>query len=251
MNTGNGGFRRTPLYAGAAGMIVLAALTAFAVVALGSSPDDADAAGPRATASSTASGTVSGTPRTAAAATPSRTAGAAATTARPGGQVAHGVHSGDLRWFLLPLPAGADSYGDPAGGTLSAGDIAASAEDPAVSRRALKVHDFQAGAFRTYLTADGRTEVTVRLERFGSPAQAAGYYAGHYYNGVRIALDTPYSARAYRLASSSAESTDTVIALSYEGDVCFTVSATGSSTPSRAALRALIDAQHHRLATGR
>ena len=163
----------------AGGLVALVALTAGAVVALGSSPDRTHAA-PAATAT-----TPSATP-TATNTAPSTPVSDSATTAAPAaGTVRDGVHSGDLRFFLLPAPKDADVYGDPAGSPLTSDDIASGAADPAASRRALTTYGFRGGAHRTYLTADGEAEVTIRLARFASPAKATGYYASHYYEGRR------------------------------------------------------------------
>ncbi|MEV6009828.1 hypothetical protein AB0M29_23815 [Streptomyces sp. NPDC051976] len=236
---------RGRVFAAAGGLVALVALTAGAVVALGSSPDRTHAAAPAPTATSPSAASTTTTT------VPSTSVSDSATTAAPAaGIVRDGVHSGDLRFFLLPAPKDADVYGDPAGSPLTRDDIASGAADPAASRRALTTYGFRGGAYRTYLTAGGEAEVTIRLARFGSPAKAAAYYASHYYEGKKISLTGGYPARAYHLASGSAESTDTVLAVSYQGDVHLTLTVTGSGTPSRALLQRLLDAEHRRLTTG-
>jgi hypothetical protein len=103
---------RGRIFSAAGGLVALVALTAGAVVALGSSPDHTRAApAPPATAATTQPA-------------PAHSVTASATPAAPAehhaaGTVRHGVHSGDLRFFLLPAPADADVYGDPAGSPLS------------------------------------------------------------------------------------------------------------------------------------
>jgi hypothetical protein len=238
------------LFAAAAGVVVLVALTGGAVLAHGSS------------SSSSSSGSSGDTPKagaTTAAASPSGSAQAGAATPSAGstesgglaGQVTKaGLHTGDLRYFLLPVPAGADDYGDPDGSVLSADDIAVASADQGGTRSALTTYGFRAGAYRTYLTADGATEVTVKLARFAGPGQAAAYYSSLSSQGTALTLGTAYPARGYQLASGSAESSDAELAVSYQGDVQITVTMTGGHDPSGSLLRGLLDAQYQRLATG-
>ncbi|SCE19228.1 hypothetical protein GA0115240_142511 [Streptomyces sp. DvalAA-14] len=242
--------RRGRLIAAAAGLVALVALTAGAVIAFGPSPSghaDAAPAVPPTTAHTSAATAPSATGAPA----PVTAAPTARPTARATGHVKNGVHTGDLRYFLLAPPRAADVYGDAAGSALTVDDIAAGASDPSEARRDLKTYGFRNGVYRTYLTADGVSEVTVKLVRFAGPSQAAAFYAEHYYNGTKISLGEDFPARGYRLASGSAESTDTVLAISYQGDVDITLTVTGGKAPSRALLKSLLDAQHQRLMSGR
>ncbi|MEW1863124.1 hypothetical protein AB0399_22635 [Streptomyces sp. NPDC088194] len=229
------------------GLVALAAVTAGAVIAFGSSPGGADAAAtPSATASRTGAGAPSGS---ASASSPAPSA--SPTAKKPAGQVAHGTHTGDLRYFLIPPPDGADVYGDPAGSADSAADVAAGSADGSQAARALSTYGFRNAASRTYLTADGGSEVSVELVRFRGPSQAAAYYSSSGYQATTLPLQGSYPARGYDLASGSAESSDTLLAISYQGDVHITISVTGGKAPSRALLQHLLDAQYQRLRTGR
>jgi hypothetical protein len=169
---------------------------------------------------------------------------------KPAGQVAHGVHTGDLRYFLIPPPEHADVYGDPAGSADTAADVAAGSADGSQAERDLKLYGFRAAATRTYLTADGVSEVTVDLVRLRGSSQAAAYCSASSYQADKLTLHGSYPARGYNLSSGSAESADTLLAVSYQGDVQFTISVTGGKTPSRALLQDLLDAQYQRLKTG-
>lgn len=253
-NDGGSRRRRGSFVATGVGLTALVALTAGLVIAFGpshSGPADTTAA----PGTSHSARTVAGAP---AGATPSP-AGTAAEPAPTGaapagrltGHVSKGVHSGDLRFFLLTPPGDADVYGDPAGEALSADDISSAAVDPAEARAALKTYGFRGGAYRTYLTADGVCEVTVKLARFGAPDQAAAYYEQGHFQGARIALAGAYPARAYRLTSASAESSDAVAAVSYQGDVQITLTVSSARTLSGGTLQRLLDAQYERLTTGR
>ncbi|MEU6849072.1 hypothetical protein ABZ901_03940 [Actinacidiphila alni] len=255
MERNDGGVRRRgrgALYGAAAGLVAVTAVTAAVVVAVGSSSGHADAsaaATPPPAASPALPPVPSLSPSSEASAAASVTASAPA--ARVSGHVSDGVHTGDLRFFLLPAPADADVYGDRDGSPYTADDIAGSATDPADARAALTTYGFRSGAYRTYLTGDGAYEVSARLIRLGSPAEAAAYYRQHTYDGTRIPLDGAYPARAYDLASASAESTGAVVAVSYQGDVQITLTLTGGTTPSARYVRGLLDAQYQRLRTGR
>jgi hypothetical protein len=246
------GRRRGGTAAVVVGVVALAALAVCAVVAFGpSSGADTKTAAAHSGSSTAGSAALpgtsgpSGTPATAPA------PGAPHSAQPPVGRVEHGVHAGDLRFFLLPAPKGADVYGSPAGSSDTADDVAAGAPDQDRAQQALASHGFRAAAGRTYLTADGDTEVTVELARFGTPDQAAGYYTSSFYQAPAIALQASHPARGYDLASGSAESADTLLAVSYEGDVHITLSVTGARTPSPALLRQLLDAQYQRLKSGR
>ncbi|MFC4030172.1 hypothetical protein ACFO3J_01650 [Streptomyces polygonati] len=249
-NDGGSRRRRGRLLATAAGLIALVALTAGAVIAFGPSP-----VGQTHAAATPASAGTRTSAASSPSASPSASGGSAPVSASPAasaaGHVKDGAHTGDLRYFLLKPPGDADVYGDAAGSPLTADDIAASASDPSEARSALRTYGFRGGAFRTYLTADGASEVTVKLVRFAGPSQAAAYYASHYYEGTKISLGEDFPARAYHLASGSAESTDTVLAISYQGDVHITLTVTGGKAPSRALLKSLLDQQHQRLRSGR
>lgn len=230
------------------GLVVLATLTAGAVVAFGSSSSSPSASGlpGGAAPSSTGPGTTDPAP---ASQSPSPAATAAPSpTHTLKGTVDDGRHRGDLRFFLLAPPADAEIYGDEEGTELSRSEVADSAD----VRQALATRGFKAAAQRTYLTGDGDYEVSAQLVRFASEGSATAYYNDFYYQGTRITLPSSGSpAKAYRLSSSSAESTGSVIVLSHQGDVHITLSVTGAKTPGKDLLARLLDKQYRRLKTGR
>lgn len=234
--------------AAAAGLLVLVGVTAGAVVLLGS-PSADDRAVPAASNTSASAKD--------AASRPSATGGAdqepdgVPSPSGPVGRVSHGVHSGDLRYFLLTPPKGADTYGDENGTALNADDIAAYSRDEAATSRVLKRYRYRTGAYRTYLTADGESEVTVRLARFSDAGNAAAYYNAFTYGGRKFTMTGGHPSRGYDLASGSDESTDALLAVSYQGDVHITITVTGGHTPDRTLLQSLLDQQYQRLAKGR
>jgi hypothetical protein len=231
--------------AGAAGLVLLVGATAGAVVVLGSSSSSADEAAVRAVSSpsavpKTASATTGDSPTPTPTPTPSSTV--------KGKVKSGGIHTGDLRYFLLRPPADAEVYGDEDGTELTRSEVA---NDVASVKSALGTYGFKTGVSRTYLTADGDTQITAKLARFSSPANATAFYSRLYFGGTRITLGGSHPAKAYRLSSSSAESTGSVIVVSHQGDVHITLSVTGAKTPGAAQLRRLLDQQYERLATGR
>jgi hypothetical protein len=240
------GPRRTPLIAAAAvGLVLLVGATAGTVVVLGSASSDGTAAAAASGTSPSASPT-SAAPTTAAPTTAAPTPSPSSTVT--GAVQSGGIHTGDLRYFLLTPPKDAEIYGDEDGSELSRSEVAGGS---ASVKRALTTYGFKAGATRTYLTADGDTEVTVDLARFSGPANAAAFYSRFYFSGTRITLGGSHPAKAYRLSSSSSGSTGSVVVVSHQGDVHLTISVTGAKTPDRAQLRALLDRQYRRLKTGR
>lgn len=228
-------------------MLALVGVTAGVVVALGSSSGHADEAAPSSPApTASVPGSPSADPSAAATPVPSGTS-----TSTVKGQVSQGTHTGDLRFFLLAPPKDAEVYGDEAGSPLSAADLASGAEDEAAMKRSLADHGFKSGAYRTYLTAGGGAEVSVKLSRFADPAAAAAYYEAHYYEGDKLTLTGGYPARAYHLKSGSEESTDSLLAISYQGDVHITITVTGGRIADPKLLQNLLDAEYQRLKTGR
>jgi hypothetical protein len=189
--------------------------------------------------------------------TPSRTAGttapATAAATPVTGHVNKGVHTGDLRSFLLPVPDDATVQGDPGGSPLALADAKdiVDSRDAAAARTELTTYGFQAADYRIYRSEDGRTTVTVKLTRFRTPALAAAYDEQHRYSYTGITpmpLAEPFPARAYRTVPGSAY--HQMLATSHQGDVQFLVEIDTAPTPSPALLTALVKAQYHRLATG-
>lgn len=224
--------------------MLLIGATAGAVVVLGSSSSSSSG-----TAAVRAVSSPSAVPATASA-TPSDSPTPAPTPSSTvrGKVKSGGIHTGDLRYFLLEPPADAEVYGDEDGTELTRSDVA---NDVASVKSALGTYGFKTGVSRTYLTADGDTQITAKLARFSSPANATAYYSRLYFGGTRITLGGSHPAKAYRLSSSSAESTGSVIVVSHQGDVHITLSVTGAKTPGAGQLRRLLDQQYERLATGR
>lgn len=102
---------------------------------------------------------------------PSTTLPAPTTTVR--GTVSNGRHDGDLRFFLLPIPEGGESYGPADGIPVTDEDMADQISGGAEIMTALRAFGYKDAATRTYRTKDGKAEVTVTLLRFTTAARAA------------------------------------------------------------------------------
>lgn len=164
------------------------------------------------------------------------------------GTVSGGVHKGDLRYFLLPLPDGAQTYGDRTGDRASLEEAAIGLGADAAGD--LKADGFQDGALRVYRTGDGRTEVNVKLLRFSSADGARAFAGRKLFDGPSVPIPGQSAARATRLDSSAAESTDALVAVSYEGDTAFTIGITSSTPPTAEEMADLLGRQHDHLRTG-
>ncbi|KRV51093.1 hypothetical protein AQ490_02510 [Wenjunlia vitaminophila] len=176
---------------------------------------------------------------------PARTA-----TPGPGSEPSRSAGSrDDLRTFLLPLPEGAQPYGDVAGDTATLAEAAIGFGDGA--EESLREHGFQQAALRAYRTGDGHQEVNVKLLRFGSPAGARGFADAVDFSGPAVPLPGHPEARATRLDSAAAESTDAMVAVATEGDVQFTITITGTAQPRAEDMAALVERQQQRLRAGR
>ncbi|MBF9070846.1 hypothetical protein [Streptacidiphilus fuscans] len=239
---------------GVAGWLVLAAGTAGAVVAAGGSGSGsggttAAAASPSPVASADAKATPSpkAAPTTAAPASPTPTPGPTVK-----GSVSGSVHSGDLRYFLLPVPDGAQVYNDVNGASESCGDIAKVMSDPSTSRSVLDQLGCQGGATRSFLTNDGVWTVKVELIHFDGPGHASDWVSGlSFSQGDSFSVSGISDAKGQSFApSSSTGGNGQVIGVSHVGDVEYEIDITGSGTPSRSLLTQLMQRQEQRLSTG-
>ncbi|SEK69698.1 hypothetical protein [Streptacidiphilus jiangxiensis] len=234
-----------------AGWLVLAAATAGAVVAVGSGGSPRTVADPaaspsaaRPTGGAKASVTPSPSPTTASP-TPSPSA-----TVK--GSVSGNTHSGDLRYFLLPVPDGDQVEGDPNGVAQSLGDVAKEMDNPSTSRRILNDLGCQGGAYRSFVTNDGVWTVTVHLIHFDGSGHASDWVSGlTFANGHSFHVSGISDATGQSIdPSSSNGGNGLLIGVSHVGDVEYEVDVTGAGSPSRSLLTQLMQRQEQRLTTG-
>ncbi|MFF4650318.1 hypothetical protein [Streptomyces sp. NPDC001380] len=258
--------RRLPRVLGAAlaatGLLAVTATAAAVTVAVGRPAGRAPAAqaapaggasaaaGPSAAPSPSPSAT--GRPAAAATGTPSASPTPRSTVT---GRVSAAGHTGDLRFFLLPVPGDAEVYGAADGTRLSLSAVAASFGNTASTRRILGDYGFRSAAYRTYRTADGKAEVTVRLIRFGSTAKADWFVRGISMRGTSLPVSAGGGSRAFLVKPREEGGTGSLVGLLHQGDVEaeITVQVKGDpgGAPNRALLNGLMRRQYQRLRTGR
>ncbi|KJK56348.1 hypothetical protein [Saccharothrix sp. ST-888] len=163
-----------------------------------------------------------------------------------------GTHGGDLRYFLLPMPDGAEPYGSPDGTELSVKDIAArysnSGEIPAV----LDSYGYQDdGALRRYRTADGKQEVETRLLRFKSRSMAKEFAKSETFkNGQNFGIDGDGEAQGYLMKPGQEAWTGRLVGVGYVGDVQYQVTVFVKGTPDKSQLMDVMKRQRERLSDG-
>jgi hypothetical protein len=236
-----------------AGLLAVTAASATVTVAVGR-PDGVPqvvAAAPAATASAAAS-------PSGAAASPSAAASSAAPTPAPTpsstvhGTVSDGVHGGDLRYFLLPMPAGAESYGSADGTTLSTKDVADEFGNADEMPSILRSYGYRDDAAeRRYRTADGTSEVHVRLLRFKSRQMAKAFADGSKYSsGHPFDIDGDSGAQGYMMKPEQEAWTGEMVGISFSGDIEYEVTVDVKGTPDKALLVDAMRRQRERLASG-
>jgi hypothetical protein len=92
------------------------------------------------------------------------------------GSVTNGLHGGDIRYFLLPVPSDASVVGAPDGDALTKEAVAATYTNSSDVLKGLGTLGFKDAATRRYQTGDAKYHVSVRLLHFAS-ADAAQTFA--------------------------------------------------------------------------
>ncbi|MFD5465983.1 hypothetical protein ACFWIQ_24585 [Kitasatospora sp. NPDC127059] len=254
--------RRLPRAVGVAlataGLLAVTAASAAVTVAVGK-PDGRPAAAPAPRATATASANASAGASTSASATPSAVPVPVPTAvpSRPApastvkGTVSGGRHEGDLRYFLLPIPAGGESYGPADGMPMTRDDVSEMFGKPDDIDTILNRLGYRDGAARTYRTADGTAEVTVTLLHFGSADLASRFVQGYTVKSQEsIDIDGDPNAHGFRRKPKNEAYTGSMTGISSQGDVQYTVDVEVKGTPDKALLNDLMKRQREWLASG-
>ncbi|MFI9365111.1 hypothetical protein ACIG5E_29280 [Kitasatospora sp. NPDC053057] len=249
--------RRLPRAVGVAlataGLLAVTAASAAVTVAVGK-PDTRPAAAPapRATAaaaSPSAGASASATPSAVPVPTVVPSEPAPASTVK--GTVSDGKHEGDLRYFLLPIPAGGESYGPADGMTMTRDDVSEIFGKPDDIDTILNRLGYRDGATRTYRTADGKAEVTVTLLHFSSADMASRFVQGYTIKSQEpIDIDGDPNAHGFRRKPKHEAYTGSMTGISSQGDVQYTVDVDVKGTPDKALLNDLMKRQREWLASG-
>lgn len=236
-----------------AGLLAVTAASAAVTVAVGK-PDGRPAAAPAPRATATAAPTSTGPSATPSAApvpvpTVVPTEPAPASTVK--GTVSGGTHDGDLRYFLLPIPAGGESYGPADGIPMTRDDVSEMFGKPDDIDTILNRLGYRDGATRTYRTADGTAEVTVTLLHFGSADLASRFVQGYTVKSQEsIDIDGDPNAHGFRRKPKNESYTGSMTGISSQGDVQYTVDVEVKGTPDKALLNDLMKRQREWLASG-
>ncbi|GAA5006376.1 hypothetical protein GCM10025734_46450 [Kitasatospora paranensis] len=168
------------------------------------------------------------------------------------GTVSGGIHGGDLRYFLLPMPAGAESYGSADGTTLSTKDVAAQFSNADEMPSILSSYGYRDDAAeRRYRTVDGSSEVHVRLLRFKSRQMAKAFADGSKYSSAHpFDIDGDSSAQGYMMKPEQEAWTGEMVGISFSGDIEYEVTVDVKGTPDKALLVDAMRRQRERLASG-
>ncbi|MER7765806.1 hypothetical protein [Kitasatospora sp. NPDC096140] len=248
--------RRLPRAVGVAlataGLLAVTAASAAVTVAVGK-PDSHPAAAPAVTAAPTASASATASPSPTAEPVPVPTAvpSVPAPVSTVKGTVSGGKHAGDLRYFLLPIPAGGESYGPADGMTMTDEDVADIFGKQDGIKDILASYGYKEGATRMYRTADGKVEVTVTLLHFGSSAMATDFVKGYTVKSQDpIDIDGVPDARGYLKKPKQQAYTGSMTGIASQGDVQYTVDVDVKGTPDKALLSELMKRQRDWLASG-
>lgn|GEM_PF-2150189 len=237
-----------------AGLVAVAAATALVVIAVGggfSTTTTAEAASAP-SADATASASPSADASATAAPTPSASPTPPSPTPTVKGTVNGSEHTGDLRYFLLPVPSDAQAEGDINGTTMSLTDVAGELSNASESKTILRQYGFHSGAYRSYRLDDGSLEVTVRLIRFGSSADAGYWVSGlSFGKGKSFTPSGVSNAKAVAFDPGDDYGTGSLEGVSHVGDVEYEVDVAGQGKLSHSLLAPLMLREEKRLRTGR
>ncbi|MFC5909841.1 hypothetical protein [Streptacidiphilus monticola] len=237
----------------AVGWLVIASGTATAVVAVGSGPRDT----PLAAAAGSASPSASATPSAGAGgASPSSSPSAAAPSPSPTSTVhgsVHGSHhSGDLRYFLLPVPDDAAAYGDPDGTAETLSDIAKEMSNSSTSKRILHDYGCTGGAYRTYRTNDGQYTVTTRIIHFDSSSHASDWVSGlSFAKGDSFTVPGVTNGHGQAFDPSQSDGMGELIGYSHVGDIEYEITVDGDGKLPHSLLKPLMIREERRLVSGK
>ncbi|MFE4517784.1 hypothetical protein ACFRMQ_26735 [Kitasatospora sp. NPDC056783] len=246
--------RRLPRAVGVAlataGLLAVTAASAAVTVAVGK-PDARPAAAAPAPTRAGATASPSATPSATPVPTPTAAPAQPAPASTVKGTVKSGKHEGDLRYFLLPIPAGGESYGPADGMTMTGEDVSAVFGKQDGVMDILASYGYKGGATRMYRTADGTAEVTVTLLQFGSAARAGDFVKGYKIESLEpFDIDGDPGARGYLQTPKHQAYTGSMSGISSQGDVQYTIDVDVKGTPDKALLNELMKRQREWLTTG-
>ena len=234
-----------------AGFLVIAAGTAGSVVALGSpqgGPASAQAAAAPASAVPSPSASATAPATTAPVVVPTV---APSPTASVKGWVNDGSHTGDLRFFLLPIPANGQPINDTTGTLESLKQLSQEMESPSQGLTDLKSWSCTGGAIREYRSSDGTLVITTELLHFADGSDAAGWFSGFSFTGGKsFSVPQVPDSKGWAFAPSGGDSYGSVHGYGYDGDVMYEIDIVGPGNIPHSDLIPLMQRERKLLSTG-
>ncbi|MGA5821588.1 hypothetical protein ACPC54_27420 [Kitasatospora sp. NPDC094028] len=232
-------------------LLAVTAASAAVTVAVGKPQDRAVAAAPVPTIARTATAGASPTPSAVPVPVPTAAPAQPKPASTVKGTVSGGKHEGDLRYFLLPIPDGGESYGPPDGATMTDDEVAEIFGKQDGIMDLLHQLGYQGGATRMYRSADGKTQVTVTLLHLGSAATASQFVKGYTIKSQEsIDIDGDPDAHGFLRKPKQQAYTGSMTGVSSQGDVQYTIDVEVKGTPDKALLSDLMKRQRDWLASG-
>jgi len=176
---------------------------------------------------------------------------APAPTAVVHGSVSDGTHSGDLRFFLLPIPDGAQPINDATGTLESLGAISQEMADPSQGLAELKSWNCTGGAVRQYRSSDGTLTIRTELLKFSDSGDAGGWFSGlHFDNGTAFSIPGVDNSNGWAFDPSGAATYGRITGVGYSGDVMYEIDIDGQGKVDHALLAPLMRREQQLLSTG-
>ena len=229
--------------------LVIAAGTATGVVLVGDgggATQAAAAALPSASASPSASAT---TP--APVVVPTATAAAPSPSSTVKGSVNGSTHSGDLRFFLLPVPGDAEAFGNTDGDKMTVADIAKTLGNPTTSKQILNEYGCSGGAYRSYRSNDGTITVDTQLLHFDGSGHASDWASGLTFGkGKEFSVSGITNGRGIAFDPTTDGGEGELLGISHVGDVEYEITISGTGKLAHSLLTPLMKREEQRLSTG-
>ncbi|MDH6137401.1 hypothetical protein P3T37_006833 [Kitasatospora sp. MAA4] len=166
------------------------------------------------------------------------------------GTLSGSTHGGDLRYFLVPIPDGGESYGPADGAALTTDDLAKEYDSSTDIKSVLNSYGYQESVYRKYRTADGSMEVSARLMRFSSASSARQFAANASFStGDSFDLDGDSGGRGFLFKPDQQAFPGHLIGVSAVGDVEYEVSVDVKGDPDKALLTDAMKRQRDRLSS--
>ena len=234
-----------------AGFLVIAAGTAGTVVALGSPQGGSvsvQAAAPKVAATPSPSATAAAPATTAPVVVPTI---APSPTSSVKGSVDDGSHSGDLRFFLLPIPDGAQPIDDATGSLESLKQLSQNMDDPSQGLADLKSWNCTGGAFRAYRSSDATMTITTELLHFADGSDASGWFSGfRYEGGSSFSVSQVPDSGGWEFDPSGGDTFGSLHGYGYDGDVMYEIDIDGPGKIPHSLLIPLMQRERKLLSTG-